>query len=117
MRFSDEFQEFYDKCLSELQARDNYTDAFIPMLERYVTMSATLSRINAELVDEKLTTEHTNRAEKTNQVSNPKWRVFLALNREAIVLAKELQLSPATAPKSIVQTKKGFKLDGKMKVA
>jgi hypothetical protein len=43
--------------------------------------------------------------------------MFLALNREAQALAKDLELSPATAPKSGIPKKKGFNLDGKMKVA
>lgn len=118
MRFSDGFDRFYDKCLAELKARNNYTEAFIPILERYVTITATLSKLNGEIVDEELTTEHTNKAKETNQVSNPKWRMFLALNKEALQLAKELELSPSSAPVSVTQKKKSFDLGGdKMKVA
>lgn len=118
MRFSAEFDDFYNKCLSELKGRANFTEAFLPMLERYVTITATLSKLNTEIVNEKLTTEHTNKAEKTNQVSNPNWRMFLALNREAQALAKDLELSPATAPKGKTQKKKGFNLSGdNLKVA
>lgn len=118
MRFSAEFDDFYNKCLAELKGRSNFTEAFIPMLERYVTITAALSNLNNEIVDEKLTTEHTNKAEKTNEVSSPKWRMFLALNREAQALAKDLELSPATAPVTKSQRPKGFDLSGdKMKVA
>jgi hypothetical protein len=44
--------------------------------------------------------------------------MFLMLNREANQLAKELELSPATAPVGGKnEKKKGFDLDNKMKVA
>ena len=116
--FSDDFEGFYDKCLAELKARGNYSEAFIPMLERYVTITAKLSKLNSEIVDEEVTVDHTNKAGKTNQVTSPAWRMFLALNREAVMLADKLKLSPATAPveSDKKKDKKGFEL-GKMKVA
>lgn len=118
-RFDAAFDDFYNTCLADLKARANYTDAFLPMLERYVTLTAKLSKLNSEIVDEELTVDHTNKAGKTNQVSSPSWRMFLSLNREASTLAKELGLSPISAPKNDggKKEKKGFDLTGKMKVA
>src|SRR5690349_17937347 len=97
-RFDAEFDDFYERCLAELRSRSNYTDAFLPLLERYVTITAKLSRLNATIVDEEVTVEHTNKAEKTNQVTSPTWRMFLLLNKEACLLSDKLKLSPATAP-------------------
>ncbi len=115
MRFD---AEFYNTCLAELKERPNYTDAFLPMLERYVTITATLSKLNSDIVDQSLTVDHTNKAEKTNKVSNPNWRMFLALNQEANKLAKQLGLCPESAPKKLDKKskKKGFDLSP-MKIA
>lgn len=119
-RFDAEFDDYYRTCLAELKKRPNFTQAFIPQLERFVTITAKLSKLNTKLVDEEITHEHTNVAGKTNRVSNPELRMFLELNREANALAKELELSPATAP--VIEVKKGkenrFDLTSKpMKVA
>jgi len=117
-RFDAEFDDFYNTCLAQLKARPNYTDAFIPMLERYVTITSKLTKLNSEIIDEEVTVEHTNKANATNTASSPKLRMFLMLNREANQLAKELELSPATAPVGGKnEKKKGFDLDNKMKVA
>jgi hypothetical protein len=43
--------------------------------------------------------------------------MFLALNAEANKLAKQLGLSPDSAPKKETKEKKGFDLGGKMKIA
>src|SRR5690349_15590707 len=116
-RFDAEFEVFYNKCLADLKSRPNYSDSFLPILERYVTITAKLSKLNSEIVDEEITVQHTNKAGKTNEASSPAWRMFLALNREAVMLADKLKLSPATAPVSEKDgKKKGFEL-GKMKVA
>ncbi len=117
-RFDAEFEDFYNDCLAELKSRTNYTEAFIPLLERYVTMTAKLSKLNGEIIDEEVTVQHTNKADHTNTATSPKWRMFLALNREAILLADKLKLSPATAPveSSKKKDKKGFDLTP-MKVA
>ncbi len=117
-RFDAEFEAFYDTCLAELKGRGNFTEAFVPILERYVTITAKLSKLNSEIIDEEVTVEHTNKADHKNQATSPKWRMFLALNKEALALADKLKLSPATAPaESGVKKKKGFDLSGKMKVA
>lgn len=110
MRFSAEFDDFYNKCLKELRARPNWTEAFIPMLDRYVMLTAKLNQLNEKLVDQAVIHEHTNKADKTNTVSNPEWRMFLALNKEANALAKDLELSPSTAPVLQSKEKKGFNL-------
>lgn len=94
-----------------MKARANYTDAFIPMLDRYVTVTATLAKITADIVDSEITVEHTNKAKAKNEATSPKWRMFIMLNKEANQLAKELELSPATAPVSETKGKqKGFNL-------
>lgn len=117
MKFDTEFDDFYRDCLAELRGRENYTDAFLPLLERYVTITATLSKLNAEIIDESITISHTNKAKKKNQVTSPKWRMFIMLNREANALAKDLKLSPISAPPAVVkEKKKGFDLSP-MKVA
>jgi hypothetical protein len=118
MRFDAEFDDFYKSCLSELKARPNYTDAFIPQLERFVTITSKLAKLNSEIVDEEITIDHTNKAKQKNEVSSPKWRMFLMLDAQASKLAKDLGLTPASAP--VIEKKdkkKGFDLSGGMKVA
>lgn len=97
--------EFYTKCLSELRSRDNYTDAFLPLLDRYVTLTIKLSELNTEIVDEVVVVQHTNKASKTNDATSPKWRMFLSLNIEANKLARQLRLCPDSAPKSLAKEK------------
>jgi len=114
------FDDFYRTCLQELQSRNDYTEAYLPMLERYVTITNKLATLNSEIVDEEVIVQHTNKADHTNQASSPKWRMFLALNSEANKLAKDLKLSPISAPRisERKKDKKGFELGGdKMKVA
>jgi hypothetical protein len=113
MKFEGNEALFYEKCLSELKARHESTDAFLPML----TMKA--EKLAEKIADEEVIIQHTNKADHTNEASSPKWRMYLALNKEAIALGKELQLSPASVPK-IKEKKKGKKswdLSGKMKAA
>lgn len=112
MAFGDEFEGFYETCLAELKSRENFSESWLPQLERYVTITATLAKLNSELADEAMTIKHTNKAEKTNEVSSPKWRMFIYLNKEANQLAKDLGLTPATAPKTASKKKenKGFEL-------
>lgn len=115
-----QFDDFYQTCLRELKDRNDYTDAYLPMLERYVTITNKLGALNSEIVDEEVIVNHTNKSDHTNQASSPKWRMFLALNSEANKLAKDLKLSPISAPRSSERKKekKGFDLGGdKMKVA
>lgn len=112
------FDDFYNVCLAELKARADYTEAYLPLLERYVTITNKLTALNSNIIDDEVTVEHTNKADHKNQASSPKWRMFLALNGEANKLAKELRLSPISAPVKVVKKeKKGFDLTGGMKVA
>jgi len=90
---------FYDLCLAELKARSNWTETFLPMLDRYVTVTAMLNKLNRDIINDEIAIEHVNRAGHKNFVTSPKWRMFLELNREANALAKELMLSPVNAPK------------------
>jgi hypothetical protein len=116
--FPAEFDDFYKDCLEELKARNNFTDTWLPLLDRYVTITAKLSQLNQEIVDQEITVDHTNKAKQTNKVTSPTWRMFLLLNKEAIGLADKLKLSPASAPSesSKKKDKKGFDLSP-MKVA
>jgi hypothetical protein len=111
-RFSGEFGGFYDQCLAELRGRENFTEAWIPQLERFVTITAKLAELNGEIVDTEVEVEHTNKAGKTNKATSPAWRMFLALNHEANTLADKLKLSPASAPatSSKPKQKKSFDL-------
>lgn len=117
-RFSGDFEGFYRECLKELKSRSNWTEAFIPQLERYVMITAKLNELHEELMGEEVVVDHTNKADHTNKVTSPKWRMFLELNREANALAKDLKLSPATAPVPVERKKKSFDLGtDKMKIA
>ena len=100
-----EFDDFYAKCLKELQSRDNWTEAFIPLLDRYVTLTIKLGELNSAIVDKEVVQDHTNKAKEKNTVSSAEWRMFLALNAEANKLARQLKLCPETAPKSVVEKK------------
>jgi hypothetical protein len=115
---NEEYQEFYDACLKALKAQGNFNDSYLPMLDRYVFVTMKAAQLGAEIAEEEVVVEHTNKAEKTNTVTSPKWRMFIALDMQANLLAKNLRLSPATAPKSTrVKKVKGFDTEGKMKVA
>jgi hypothetical protein len=106
--FDADFEVFFNDCLKELKARANWSEAFIPLLERYVTITAKLSKLNSDIVDAELTVEHTNKLGAKNQVSNPDWRMFVLLNTEANKMAQQLGLSPDKAPVNVVkEIKKG----------
>jgi hypothetical protein len=117
MEKDDEFNEFYDACLRALKAQGAWHDAYIPMLERYVFVTMKAASLGAAIADEEVIVEHTNKAEKKNMVTSPKWRMFLALDMQANLLAKNLKLSPSTSAKYRTKKNKGFDTDGKMKVA
>lgn len=117
MCFSAEFDDFYNKCLEELQGRDNYSDTVIPQLERFVLVTMKCQKLGTEIADEDVTVEHTNKVNAKNKVTSPVWRMFLELNREANALAKELKLSPVNAPTTTKKKKGGFDLGNKMKIA
>lgn len=108
--------DFYGQCLSELKARANWSESFIPILDRYVIITNKLSDLTAQIVDEQITVEHTNKNSHTNKATSPHWRMFLLLNREATLLGNELKLTPKSAPiLEVKEKKKGFEL-GEMKV-
>jgi hypothetical protein len=116
-RIDSDFDDFYSQCLKELKARDNYTDAFIPLLERYCTLTAKLNKLNSEIVDTEIVTNHTNKIGATNEASSPSWRMFLALNQEANRLARQLKLCPESAPKNKVDDADDDDYNLTMKVA
>jgi hypothetical protein len=111
-RFDAEFDDFYNTCLTELKSQPNWSEAMLPQLERFVTITIKLKKLNTEIVDQELTVQHTNKADKTNTVSNPAWRMFLQLDEQANKLADKLKLSMTTAPidSSKGKEKKGFDL-------
>lgn len=115
--FGSEFDRFYRDCLAELKARENYTDAWLPQLDRFVTLTAKLAELNTSLVDEEIVVEHTNKAKAKNQATSPKWRMFIYLNKEANQLAKDLGLSPTSAPKTSLKKKEKTGFDLGMRVA
>lgn len=119
MEFDGIDRDFYKTCLSQLKERPDYTDAYLPILERYVFVTMKVARLAEQISDEEVTVEHTNKADHTNQATSPKWRMFLALDIQAGNLAKQLRLNPISAPPTAGKKKKktGFDLTGKMKVA
>lgn len=119
MAFNKEFEAFYDQCLTELKSRNDYTDAYLPILERYVLVTMKAASVGAEIVEEEVVVDHTNKAKQTNQASSPKLRMFFELNNHANILATQLRLSPNSAPPNSAKKKekKGFDLTGNMKVA
>lgn len=118
MRKKADFNEFYEKCLAELMSRPNFSDSFLPILDRYVTITHKLNELNTQIVDQEITVEHTNKNSHTNKATSPSWRMFLLLNREATLLANELKLTPKSAPvKEAKDKKKGFDLSPSMAVA
>ncbi len=119
MNFSKEYLDFYELCLHELKSRKGYTDAYLPMLERYVLITMKVAEVGEEIVDEEVIVKHTNKAKETNDASSPKLRMFILLSQQASLLAKDLKLSPIAAPAiaSKKKAEKGFTTDSKMKVA
>lgn len=119
MAFSKEFEGFYDECLAELKSRNDYTDAYLPILERYVLVTMKAATVGSEIAEEEVVVEHTNKAKQTNTASSPKLRMFFELNNHANILANQLRLSPNSAPPNSAKKKekKGFDLGGKMKIA
>lgn len=118
MELKDEYLEYYETCLKALKAQGNYNESYLPMLERYVFTTMKAAELAGQIADEETVVEHENNRGKTNTVTSPKWRMFIALDMQANLLAKNLRLSPATAPKSTKTKKeKAFDTDSKMKVA
>jgi hypothetical protein len=115
MDFEREYVAFYDECLSELKSRDDFSDAYIPMLRRFVFITIQANKLGADIAQEEVTVSHTNKVGATNQATSPKWRMYLLLGKESSALARELRLSPVNAPAgSRKREKKGF--DTGMKV-
>lgn len=119
MKFSGEFGAFYKKCLSELKTRPDWTEAYLPMLERYVFITMKAAALGQEIEDEEVevTSEHTNRAKETNEVTSPKWRMYLLLDKQSNTLARELKLSPINAPVVQVKEEEDEGFDTSLKIA
>lgn len=111
MEFEGKKKDFYDKCLTDLKSRANYSDSWLPILEQYVFNIMEAAKLMKEIENESVDVEHTNKAGHTNKMSSPKWRMYFELTRSAAALAKDLQLNPSTAPVNPTKTKKkGFDL-------
>lgn len=115
MEINCDFERFYAECLAELQAREDWTRAYLPMLARYVFITMQANKLASEIADEEVTVKHTNKVNATNEATSPKWRMFLLLDKQSSALARELRLSPVNAPAgSRKKERKGF--DTGMKV-
>lgn len=88
------FNDFYKICLAELKSRQNYTEAYLPQLERFVMLTIKTEQVATEILKEDLVSTYTNRGKQKNKVVNPKIRIFFELNRECNALAGALCLSP-----------------------
>ena len=119
MEFEGKWATFYKKCLSILETRDGFNDSYLPLLERYVFVTQKMAKVSDEIYSEETTIKQTNTKDHTNEVSNPKMRIFVLLNKESLALAKELQLTPASLKNKVTATKekKGFNLDKPMRIA
>ena len=107
---------FYTECLNELQARDNWSEAYLPVLSQYVFKMEEADRLMKEIKGESVIVERTNTKDRKNVESSPKWRMFLELTRAAAALAKDLQLNPASAPAKVSKKAKGFDLETRVAV-
>lgn len=119
MEFDGKWAIFYQKCLKTLESRDGFNDSYLPLLERYVFVTQKMASVADSIATEEATISQTNTKDHTNEVSNPKMRIFVLLNKESLALAKELQLTPAAMkvkPKA-KEEKKGFNLEAPMKKA
>lgn len=112
MEFEGKWAHFYNRCKKTLESRDGYDESALPMLERYVFVTQKLAKVSDEIYSEETTIKQTNTKDHTNEVSNPKMRIFVLLNKESIALAKELQLTPASlkSKPTSKNKKKGFDL-------
>lgn len=116
MDLDDDLKVFYDSCLADLKSQGNYSDSFLPMLQRYVTLTAMLRKLNVGIVEEEMVIDYVNKAGHKNEMTSPKWRMFLMLNKEATALARELRLSPISAPVQVKEEEdEGF--DTSLKIA
>src|SRR6187402_1101611 len=97
MDFKGNDKVFYDSCFGILRDRHGDSDYWVPMLERFVMVSSKLRILSEQIMDEAVTTNHTNKAEKTNEVSSPKVRMFALFNEQAHKLAVDLGLNLAQA--------------------
>jgi P27 family predicted phage terminase small subunit len=113
MELDGKWKALHDQCLEVMMSRPGFNELYLPFLERYVFASMQAARLADEIEKESLTVKHTNNKSKTNEATSPKVRVFALLNKEAIELARELGLSPASAFKmrfDKAKKQKGFDL-------
>ena len=114
-------QEIYQRLLSELKDRPDYSESLHDLLSQYVFALQQSEKLADEIATEGATILFTNKAGHTNTMSNPKVRMFDTLNNSAVRIARELGLTPkarkALKLSSGKAKAKGFNLDGKMKIA
>lgn len=96
MEFEGKWLVLYEKCLNQLRSRTDFNEECEEMLCDYVFLTKRIAELRNEMSDAAPTVKHTNKADRTNDVSNPLVRVFVILNKERLALAKELQLTPAS---------------------
>jgi hypothetical protein len=119
MQFDGVELDFYNECLSALKERHGDSKFYLAELEAYVFAVFQREALMESLKPKKIgSVDHTNKAGHTNKASDPDVRMFALYNEQAMKLSKALGLQLA-APKvgRKAKAKKGFILDGKMKVA
>ncbi len=119
MEFEGKWALFYKNCLKTLESRDGFDESYLPLLERYTFCNKKIAEVSDDIAREEASIKQTNTKDHTNEVSNPKMRIFVLLNKESLALAKELQLTPASLKNKVTQSKekKGFNLDKPMRIA
>lgn len=83
--------KFREICLEKLGEETEYS---LPMLERFVFATYEAKRIQEEIAGGPVTIQHTNKADHTNEASNPKVRMWLLYSQEANKLGQLLGLIP-----------------------
>lgn len=113
-----EQNEFYQECLSVLQARHGDAKHYLVALEMYVKATLKAKALLDEIMDESPVIDHTNKADHTNQASSPKVRMWALFNEQSMKLGKDLGLNLHTAKAGRpAKKKKDFATGSKMKVA
>jgi hypothetical protein len=117
MEFKGKELEFYNECLEVLKEKHGDSKFYLAELESYVFAVFQRDTLMKELAEGgKATIKLTNHSGHTNDVSNPKVRMFALYNEQAIKLSKALGLQLATFKAGRKPKRKGFNLESKLKI-
>jgi len=108
---------FYDECLGILKAKHGDSNFYLPQLDMYVMTTLKAQQLMKSVLSEGATIQHTNKAGHTNNVQNPKARLFTMMNDQAMKLAKDLGLSGVSKVRRTVtvdKVKKKFNTETKI---